>query len=372
MKRALCVTALMAALAVIAIAPPLTAASQRETIAQTDAGPQTPAQRGALTPQARGQLTRQFVNKWGNYVQRVYNVPVGVWAKRMVPNFVAADATNFRNALKRDTYEGAMAEFTGIGSRLSDTQAIDRLARVAPGQGSATAVAAKFGDLNQDLVYTPVQPCRIVDTRSTALGTIAASSTRSFISVNSANFTNQGGSATSCGTLGVSATAVALNVTAVGYPGTGHATVYPFGTTRPTAASVNYNAGTFATNNGIIAQIPNPLSSSDFTIWTAQTSHFVVDIVGYFAPPPATALDCTTATQAILNLAPGGRSFGTASCPAGYAPTGGGVGFSNNPVGVDMNASFRNGNGWFSLATNGSTETLNVFHYAECCRVPGR
>ena len=47
---------------------------------------------GKTTPKERGELTRQFVTKWGMYVQRIYNVPVGTWAKRMVPNFVAADA----------------------------------------------------------------------------------------------------------------------------------------------------------------------------------------------------------------------------------------------------------------------------------------
>ena len=41
-----------------------------------------------LSPKERGQLTRQFVLKWGAYVQRIYDVPVGTWAKRMVPNFV--------------------------------------------------------------------------------------------------------------------------------------------------------------------------------------------------------------------------------------------------------------------------------------------
>jgi hypothetical protein len=84
------------------------------------------------TPKERGQLTRQFVSKWGLYVQRVYGVPVRVWAMRMVPNFVASDSVNFRKALMRDTFEGAMAELGGVGHRLSDRQAIDRLARIDP------------------------------------------------------------------------------------------------------------------------------------------------------------------------------------------------------------------------------------------------
>ena len=39
-----------------------------------------------LSPKERGQLTRQFVLKWGAYVQRIYDIPAGTWAQRMVPN----------------------------------------------------------------------------------------------------------------------------------------------------------------------------------------------------------------------------------------------------------------------------------------------
>lgn len=86
---------------------------------------------GRLTPQARGELTGRFVRKWAAHVQRVYDVPVGVWARRMVPTFVAADPDNFRNALKRATFEGAMAELTGTGHRLSDDRAMRRLSAAA-------------------------------------------------------------------------------------------------------------------------------------------------------------------------------------------------------------------------------------------------
>lgn len=88
------------------------------------------------------------------------------------------------------------------------------------------------------------------------------------------------------------------------------------------------------------------------------------------APAPTVgALDCVDAQTSGISLSPGQRSFGSAACPAGYTVVSGGVGFSSNPVGVDMNASFRDLNGWFTLATNGSTETLVVFHQARCCRV---
>ena len=325
-----------------------------------------------LAPKERGRLTRQFVTKWGAYVQRIHGVPVGVWAQRMVPNFVNSDAANFRRALTRDTFEGAMAELNGTGHRLDDEQIITSLASVGAGTGAdkPRIVARTLGALSNDLVYTPLQPCRIVDTRLTAGGTIAASATRSFVAVNASDFTVQGGSATSCGTLGLSATAVALNVTAVGYPGSGHATVYPFGTTLPAAASVNYNAGTFATNNGIIAQIPNPLASFDFTVWTVQTSHFVVDIVGYFAPPVATALDCMVVTGTTINVASGAYvSLPIVNCPATHMPTGVTIAAFEKVLVAD---SYINGSAGQAFVMNFSANAQNVAPRLTCCRVPGR
>jgi hypothetical protein len=322
-------------------------------------------------PKERGDLTRQFVAKWGTYVQRVYDVPVGTWAKRMVPNFVNADATNFRNALKRDTFEGAMAELGGTGHRISDDQVITQFASMAPGAaGSKSRITARMlGSTSMDLVYTPIQPCRIVDTRSTAAGAIAANGTRSFVGINSGNFTGQGGSATNCGTLDLSATAIALNVTAVTPTAAGFTTVFPFGTTRPVAASVNYAAGS-TVNNAIIAQIPNPLASSDFSVYTFAQSHYVVDIVGYFAPPVATALQCVetaNTTTPDLGVAPNGtRNELAPNCPAGYTQT-----TTNCTTSSWLMPIVFSKDGTCSARNNDST---NAFLSASrtCCRVPGR
>jgi hypothetical protein len=324
---------------------------------------------GTASPKERGQLTRQFVNKWGAYVQRVYSVPVGTWAKRMVPNFVSADASNFRNALKRETFEGAMAELNGIGHRLSDNQAIDRLAKVPPGATASKAglVAAKFGDLNQDLVYTPVAPCRILDTRSTAAGAIAANATRNFVAFGVSNYTSQGGSATNCGVNPLAATAVAINLTAVTPTAAGYATAYPFGTAQPVAASVNYAAGAIV-NNALIVQTPNPIASFDFTLYTFASSHYVADIVGYFAPPNATALQCQdTANTTVAGIAAGGTANAVApACAAGYTQTATNCETSSWLMPIVFS------HAGTCSARNNDTSPEDLRASRTCCRVPGR
>jgi hypothetical protein len=327
------------------------------------------ASAASASPKERGQLTRQFVTKWGAYVQRIYGVPVGTWANRMVPNFVNADANNLRNALKRDTFEGAMAELSGAGHRMNDDQVISKLASLEPGAnaGKPRITAKTLGALTNDLVYTPLAPCRILDTRSTAAGAIAGNTTRNFVAINASSFTGQGGSATNCGTLGLSATAVAINLTAVTPSIAGYATAYPFGTAQPLASSINYTAGAIV-NNALIVQIPNPLSSFDFTIYTFGQSHYVADIVGYFAPPVATALQCVETANTDLSIAASGGT-GNAVAPAW------GVGYTQTATNCETTSwlmpivYFQSGT---CSARNGDSSAQTLRASRTCCRVPGR
>ena len=328
-----------------------------------------------LSPAERGALTRQFVLKWGYYVERVYDVPVGTWARRMVPNFAAADAANFRRALLRDTFEGAIAELGGSGQRLSDAAVVDRMARASKRSGALAAADLKsLGGLSGDLVYTPIQPCRIVDTR-TAGGAIAANSTRSFRAINASSYTAQGGSATDCGTLGLSASAVALNITAVTPSIAGYATVFPFGTTQPLSSSVNYAAGDIV-NNAIISQIPNPLAASDFTVYSYAQSQYVIDIVGYFAPPAATALDCTQTFTSTTVLAGATFDQPIPACAAGYTLVGAGCRtptFDSADWGI--NGLYQPSAGTVAGSCSGRNKTtgqITVEGVGRCCRIPGR
>jgi hypothetical protein len=319
------------------------------------------SQTGQLTPKQRGDLTRQLVLKWGDYVQTVHGVPVRTWAQRMVPNLVQADSSNFRAALQRDTFEGAMAELAGTGHKVTDDGVISLLA--AGGKDGTQTLGA----LGNDLVYTPVTPCRIVDTRSTAAGAIPANSTRNFVAFGVSSFTSQGGSATNCGVNPLAATAVAINLTAVTPAGAGFATAYPFGTTRPITSSINYVTGAIV-NNALIVQTPNPISSFDFTLYTFQQSHFVADIVGYFAPPVATALACQdTANTVVAGIVSGGTANAVApACAAGFTQTATNCETSSWLMPIVFSHA-----GTCSARNNDST-AQDLRASRTCCRVPGR
>lgn len=358
-------SAMPLALAIAALIPmhlPADALAQRASIVADAASSQTAA---PLSPKQRGAIARQFVLRWGHHVERVYDVKVGVWAQRMVPTFATADATNLRNALSRATFEGAMAELIGRGARMTDQRAMAELNRAAL-TGRHEALTKALGSGTGDLVYTPIQPCRIVDTRVTPEGAIPANSIRSFVALNN-NYSGQGGSATDCGTGGTSLVgAVALNVTAVTPGGAGYATVFPYNAAQPLASSVNYTAGAIV-NNAIITRVPNPLTNNDFTIYTFAQSHFVVDIVGYFSAPQATALQCTQSGLATVDIPAGGSATVFApTCPAGYAKTSTGCDTTSTSAYLTISAI----GGCQARNTSASLQQLTA--QSTCCRVPGR
>lgn len=341
-----------------------------------------PATTGSLSPQDRGALSRQFVKKWGGYVQRVYGTPVSAWSQRMISTFVVADPGNFRNALKRETFEGALAELTGTGHRLTDGQVIDRIARVPSSRGLGAKAAAEagtkaLGSTTGDLVFTAVTPCRIVDTR-VAGGAINANSSRSFLGVAisaGTNFTSQGGSNTDCGVAAVGASAIAINVTAVTPSGAGFATVHKSGETRPLAASVNYTTGDIV-NNTVVVGIPNPLAITDFVIYTFAQSHYVVDIVGYYSPPQVTQLQCIDTAIVTNTIAANASTFyNNPVCPAGYNTAVTPYCFTNASTVFSKGSGYNSntpGLATFCAWTNTSASPQQVFGGSVCCRVPGR
>jgi hypothetical protein len=243
-------------------------------------------------------------------------------------------------------------------------------ASLAPSVSRPEMVTKALGSVASDLVYTPITPCRILDTR-VAGGIIAANFSRDFNAVvgMGGNFSSQGGSATDCGVVAAGQAAAVINITAVTPTVAGFATVYPFGTARPLASSVNYAAGDIV-NNTVVVKLPSPLTTKDFSIYTFATSDYVADIVGYYAPPQATALDCPTVTGAATNVAAGAyASLPILSCAASYTPIGLSISAGENVVVAD---SYTAGNAGQIFVRSLSANAQNVNAKLTCCRVPGR
>ena len=86
----------------------------------------------------------------------------------------------------------------------------------------------------------------------------------------------------------VGAKAASVNITAVSPTSRGHLRVFPSGTTLPTISTINYQGGEPALANGAI--VPLSTNANDLSVYTffqsgSGTTHFVMDVTGYFAAP---------------------------------------------------------------------------------------
>lgn len=157
----------------------------------------------------------------------------------------------------------------------------------------ATSAFGAVGNFSTDLVFVPVTPCRIVDTRFAtnsaqtgvaANAPIAANSTRGYWGWN-VTYTAQGGANADCGMLQSSdVAAIAVNFTVVTPATAGYITAFPFGNSPPNAATVNFNAGEVRGNFAVV-KLNQATTTFDFSIYSTSTTHVVVDVVGYYARP---------------------------------------------------------------------------------------
>lgn len=237
----------------------------------------------------------------------------------------------------------------------------------------ASTAFAQIGSTTTDLVFTPVTPCRIFDTRPAfgGSGAIAAAGTKNFLVWVGSSFAFQGGAATNCGgNAGSNTTGVAVNLTVVTPATGGYITAFPYNTTKPTAATVNFNAGDVRGNFAIV-QIPAGVNSFDMSIYSTSTVDVVGDIVGFYSKPIATALECVT-TTAVTNPINSGPLNGVyytgaipAACASGYTQTSILCAVDN----ASASAAPFNTN---QCAGNSNVNTHNLSASRTCCRVPGR
>jgi hypothetical protein len=192
--------------------------------------------------------------------------------------------------------------------------------------GSANA---QLGSLSSDLVFTPVTPCRLVDTRTIYGGTgpILTNSTRGFGVWGYTSYAAQGGSPTNCGlTAGKNTAAVAVSMAVVSPAGQGYLTAFPgdvADASRPLAATLNYNAGEVVVSGAAILKVNQGSATPDLKIYSSTTTEVIIDVVGYYSKPVATALTCMTTTAVsspVASPSGSGLYYGfaiPAACPAG-------------------------------------------------------
>src|SRR5439155_20945669 len=95
-----------------------------------------------------------------------------------------------------------------------------------------------LGDLNDDLTFTPVTPCRLADTRN-AGGALASFAARSFSATDATMINAAGGNAAGCG-IPAGPTGLALTITAVAPTQPGNLIAYAYGAAVPLAGALHF------------------------------------------------------------------------------------------------------------------------------------
>ncbi len=136
-----------------------------------------------------------------------------------------------------------------------------------------------------DLLYAPVTPCRIVDTRNTSAGIIGASTQRNFhVFGSGGTISAQGGNAAGCPSPLGEPLAAHINMVRSTRPA--KATCRPSRWVPAPAAglSVNYNTiDTNLANAGTVKTVTG--AGPDITVASHFSSaHTVIDVLGYYYP----------------------------------------------------------------------------------------
>ena len=235
---------------------------------------------------------------------------------------------------------------------------------------------AKLGQASTELVYYPVPPCRFIDTRNVG-GKIVGSRTFD-LDVTGDIY----GGSVACnpkaavGNDSNNIGAISMNVTIVdpsAFPG--FLGARPVGSTNTTSLVNWYQAGPSvqASNAGIITT--DQSLALDEIEFFGTTTHVVVDVLGLFAAPTSTPLDCATGTltQTAVNTTTRDYSLQASSCPAGY----GMVSNSCNAIG-DV-AGVRQAGQGVQTASDArcigryeGASSATIINVPWCCRIPGR
>jgi len=155
---------------------------------------------------SRGELTRAVVQKWSDHVDRAFPVGADAWSVEMAPAFAQATLEELQAAAAAKTFDDMNTLL--LGGKVDD--------------GTQT-----LGEATNDLVFVPVTPCRIIDTRL-AGGVIPANTVRSFDVTAVSDYSFQGGAASNCGGTGAAGSfaAAAINFTVVTPAGAGFITAF--------------------------------------------------------------------------------------------------------------------------------------------------
>ena len=331
-----------------------------------DAAPAAPQDELSSVRANRAAVITEIVDRWrSSFPAAVRSQNIGDGAAEAAARLQSASPELLLAASRAQSFD----ELAGL---LASGRQAPTVMPLEPGQ----PIPNTLGSTTGDLVFTPVTPCRIIDTRS-ATGGLAGrliAGTGKWFSVNLANYAAQGGNAAGCGlpALPFRPGAVAINVTSTDQTGVGNIRAVQSGGGTPLVSLLNYTPGVNLANAAIVSSAVSGIDDI-YILSSNSDTHVIVDIMGYFAAPVATALDCVSVYNATATTVLAGTDgcVNPPACAAGYAavaPLFDNEGFG----GLTMSQMNLGASGLQICGRNSGAASSTYFAGQRCCRVAGR
>lgn len=217
----------------------------------------------------RPRLEAELAERWAA------EAPSGSGRERLARQLRRASDRQIAGAVHAESYADFLKTITGAWSP-------ERLLR-----GSAGGEEV-FGDPNAGLVYTPIAPCRIVDTRQPGspgeVGILTPGVRRQWDANGTEFYLDQGGDGNCPELAGGGAKAFAVTVTATGYTKSGNVKLYAAGELQPTGATLPFSKGQQKTiANGLIVRACRTCTDQIEAVASGGATHLAIDVLGYFA-----------------------------------------------------------------------------------------
>lgn len=322
--------------------------------------------RTTLTPKQRGEIARQIVFRWGGTVSRDGG-SLSEWALKIGRLVGAADSANAQQAALMPSYQAMMGVLQG--QPVSSPSVQSSIAAARAGRISSALIGSTLADTS----YTPLPNGRCRVAVSGSIGAPLPGGVERVIDVaNVVSYGSQGGTgssagdgSTNCG-IPTGITALTISVTVQASAGqAGFFKIYENGQPFSAGNTVVYDTTYNATSDVIVKSCL--ACTAELKVYSSTPANYIIDVIGYFMPPQATALQCID-TDNVVQSVPAGSTYNViaSACPSGYTAT------ATNCESGSWQMPFVFTHAGTCSAQNNSTSAAELRASRTCCRVPGR
>lgn len=330
------------------------------------AGTLPPGVIGNTTPKTseikinRSAIIQELNTKWAREAQ-VRGMNSVQWDKWISSFGAQADPMNLATAAEMPTFQ-LMSDI--LSGQPFESESVQKALRDGTNALGSTVA---------DTTYTPLPNgrCRIADSR-TITSPLPGGVTRGIDVEDIGSYLTQGGTGSTAGqgsaNCGIPsfATAFVVSISAITTGSSGFFKLFENGQAFSTGNTALYEPAVSASNDVIVKSCQS--CAVELSVYSSTNVHYVLDVIGYYMPNEATALQCVeTANTIVSGIAPGGTANANApACAAGYTQT------STNCESSSWLVPFVFFQDGTCSARNNDAGAQEIRASRTCCRVPGR